>query len=185
MKPKRTQHLRVKLSIPQNDFANFLNIKRSRLSMYELKKRDLPVAAIEKLAILERLHDDMQQGKLTMANKTQHRAVRDQQQKIKAEVRRLLEKSQYKKKMLEKQLSIMRNTYERTALWAQLVEHMIAQPWDYPLQKGDLLWLELQQERLAKNEIRYGRAVQALAEAQIEVLKTQIQQYKKLVRSIG
>lgn len=52
---KATQQLREQLGLSQQDLAQYLSITVSLLGMYEIGKRDLPTAALVKLAAIELL----------------------------------------------------------------------------------------------------------------------------------
>ncbi len=52
---KATQKLREQLGLSQQDLAQYLSITLSVLGMYEIGKRDLPTAAMVKLAAIELL----------------------------------------------------------------------------------------------------------------------------------
>jgi len=52
---KATQQLRDQLGLSQQDLAQYLSITVSLLGMYEIGKRDLPTAALVKLAAIELL----------------------------------------------------------------------------------------------------------------------------------
>lgn len=47
---KKIEKIRDQFGLTQNDLALLLRVTRSQLSMYELGKRDLPIAAKEQLA---------------------------------------------------------------------------------------------------------------------------------------
>ena len=184
-KINQTEEVREKLGISQQDLADFLGIPRSQVSMYELKERQLPGAGMEKLSKLELMHHDMETGKLnSIGHPEPHHSLGAHTSIMKNQIQSLVDTSEYKKMLLERRLKTMRRVYEKIAGGSRLMKYLLAATAEAGREEGDLLWLQKQQRQLAKKEIRYGKALQALTEAKIAICDHEIEAYKKVLDSM-
>ena len=176
----------MKLSISQQDFADFLGISRSQLSMYELHERSLPFAAMQKLSQMELMQYNMQQGKLiSPLSKTQEASLKKLHDRIKKEMLAQVETSKYKKLLAGRQLDNMIAEHAKAKVWSELIGHMIAATQQNKENKIDLLWLEIQQRKTLKKMIRHGTASQEKIKAKQLVLENEMDVCKEMLDKIN
>ncbi|MEO8772302.1 MAG: helix-turn-helix transcriptional regulator [Ferruginibacter sp.] len=182
---KDREFIRLQFSISQQDLANFLEVPRSQLSMYELNKRSLPKEALEKLGRLQLLHMKIEEERSNVPTIISgHERVQRHHREIKEAVKELIAKCEYKKLRLEPKLKAMQASHKKNAALAELVKHLLAEVSDDIQHKGDKMWANIQNSILAKKEITEGGVAQAMMEAKIAVLEKEIEEYKKVLDTI-
>lgn len=132
---KSNNNFRALLGIKQEDLALLLNVTRSQLAMYELGKRDLPVAA--KLQLAEMLQH-VQESK---AQRVQHLPLEKKQaDEKKRVVAGLLQINQHHQLILEKKIKALEKKQEaslaKMSLAGYLGQHYLKNDIEHHLLKS-------------------------------------------------
>ena len=120
---KETNSISTLLGIKQEDMAMLLRISRSQWSLYELGKRDLPLAAKQLLAEMLQFV----QSPVTAKGKAISH-VAQQEAKKKQELEGLLKENEYQMLTATKKLETIEQKYVGNLNALQLVDHLAAQP---------------------------------------------------------
>ena len=118
-KMKLTQLFRNQLGLSQEMMAIYLAITKSRLSMYELGKRELPNATLTKLAELAVFFD---QNKGNEAQPTD--LQNDQEQKLNEFIAFQIEDLKYKKLKEERLLETMQKRHKQNGVLYKWAQHL-------------------------------------------------------------
>jgi transcriptional regulator with XRE-family HTH domain len=111
--------IRSLLGITQEEAAQLLGVTRSQFSLYELGKRDLPVAAKLQLVAMWSYIDQQKAMPAAMAALQQ-----EQQTKIEALLAKQLVEQQYKEYQLKKKIARVEKRYQSGIAALMLVEHL-------------------------------------------------------------
>ncbi len=172
--------LREQLLMTQEDFAVYLGISRSLLSLYEKGLRSLPTFALIKLSNLELLYQQMMQKKLTVKTiRTAHRDVQKHDDNVRKAFQLNHKLCGYKMFQLQRQLEDMIDKHNKAKVWEDIMEVMLNDLQQDGQKSKERILMEKQQQHIIKKLVRFGNASQAKLRAQIEVLKAEEQVNKK------
>lgn len=129
---KRVQ-LRKTLNLTQEEMVMLLNISRSQWAYYELGKRDLPIAASERLVVIENLLTSPEMTKATDEQQTETK----QQQTNEMLNARLKENNRYKVK-LERMITRMEEKNEASQKMLKLISLLANAEFKKPLHESVL-----------------------------------------------
>lgn len=170
-KAKLNQLLRDQLHLSQEDFALYLGVSRSLLSLYEKGLRSLPTPALLKLGSLETLYNHSMQKKFIVPeNKVASRELQKHDEKMRKLFQLNKKKCQYKIFQLEHQLNDMIDKHARAKAWSELLT-VLLEVAAVEKSNKDRRLLEVQQDSVIKKLVRLGNASQAKLRVQIEILK--------------
>jgi transcriptional regulator with XRE-family HTH domain len=180
------RYIRHNLSMSQQDFADFLGITRSLLSMYEQGLRSLPTPEMIKIGKLEAIYHDVQKvtSKLKK-NRLVHNDIQKLNDKIKKSMQFHAQFCKQKSIFLRRELNEMIAEHNKATLLHQLLENLLANAAKDKTDKMKTPWIEMQQRKLIKKMIRYGDAAQAKLQAKIMALQAEGHAYKKMVEKIN
>jgi DNA-binding transcriptional regulator YiaG len=116
---KKHDNIRDLLGITQEDLAALLKISRTQLSMYEIGKRELPTAAVLKLADMLRY---LQEDAFKSADTTSLlKAQATQKEKALEEMRK---ENHFKQLVVEKKLNVLEKKYKANFSAFQLTKYL-------------------------------------------------------------
>lgn len=116
---KKLDNIRISLGITQEDLALLLKVTRSQLSLYEIGKRDLPVAAKVQLAEMLRY---MQENTSKSVANTSLMEIQELQKKKALE--QMLKNNQFKQLLLEKKIKAVEKKHATNLAALQLIEYL-------------------------------------------------------------
>lgn len=117
MKP--TQFFRKQLGLTQEMMALYLAVTKSQLSMHELDKRELPPAAMEKLAALAVF---LEQNKTNEALESELQT--EQELKLKTFLDFQIKELKYKKIIEERLLEVIQKKYKQNSALYAFAQHL-------------------------------------------------------------
>ncbi len=106
------------LGLKQEELAVLLNISKGQLAMFETGKRDLPIAAMQKLASMLQF---VQEESLKSGSAEVLKSQTEQKKKV---LEHLLRENQYKQKLLEKKLEIAEKKFQSNCTAMQLMRFL-------------------------------------------------------------
>ena len=157
---KATRLFRDQLDLSQETMSQYLLITRSQLAMYEAGKRDLPIAALAKLATIAQFLD---QKKATVTEEAQ--ILEKQELEVKALLRDQAKELEYKLIKDQRTLDYIQKKYNKNLQLHALALH---------LQKSNsLLAVVLLQQAIAGIE-KYGLPTQTKQILKLKSSKSQL-----------
>ncbi len=169
----------MQLHIRQEDFAIYLGISRSLLSLHEKGLRSLPTQALIKLSNLDTLYDQARQKKLSANEyKSVHPEIKKHDEKVKKDFQLKRHICSYKINQLERRLNEMIDKHTKAKAWDDLLTVLLDSSFSRKPNK-ERHFLEVQKQKVFKKLIRFGSASQAKLHIQIEILKAEEQANKK------
>jgi len=181
-KPKLSLSTREQLALSQKAFADYLDISRSALTMYESGLRALPTPARNKLANLELLYYQLLQG--TVKNKKEKSLdprVKKHDDEAKSYMLERIDTCSFRKLIFERELKVMISEFAKVRSAAHVLKIISGEIDPDATDKGDRLWVNKQQTTTNKKLIRCGYASQALLRAKILSLTSEEAAYKKFL----
>ncbi|MES2864249.1 MAG: helix-turn-helix transcriptional regulator [Bacteroidota bacterium] len=116
---KKRDNLRNILGITQEDLAVLLKVSRTQLSMYELGKRDLPIAA--KIQLVEMFKYIKEDASKSLNTSTLLKALELQKKKT---LEQLVKENQFRQLQLEKKITAAEKKYKSNLAALQLMEYL-------------------------------------------------------------
>jgi transcriptional regulator with XRE-family HTH domain len=158
MKP--TQFFREQLGLTQEMMALYLAVTKSRLSMHELDKRELPSAAIAKLAEIAVFLD---QNKTNESVESEFQI--EQELKLKAFLDSQIKELEYKKIKEERLLEVIQKKYKQNIALYAFAQH---------LQKNKIALAEVLLPQAIKGIAQNGLVNQTMQRAKVEAIVSQL-----------
>jgi transcriptional regulator with XRE-family HTH domain len=158
MKP--TQFFREQLGLTQEMMAMYLTVTKSRLSMHELDKRELPSAAIAKLAEIAVFLD---QNKTNEAVESEFQT--EQELKLKTLLESQIKELEYKKIKEERLLQLIQKKYRQNIALYAFAQH---------LQKNKTVLAEVLLQQAIKGVAQNGVVNQTIQSAKVEAIVSQL-----------
>jgi transcriptional regulator with XRE-family HTH domain len=181
-KIKNNELLRVNLGITQEEFADYLGVTRTLLSMNEKGFRSLPTPALLKMANLEIIYHNFL--KVVKSKKTsataRHPQLQKHHEKLKKSMRDHAAFCHDKKNVLQYKLEKMQKEHAYAETWSLLLDDLLAKHQKEKSIDFDPQWLEAQKKSTLKKMMRCGTASQAKLQATIQILGVEAQLYNKL-----
>lgn len=135
---KRAQ-LRKTLNLTQDEMVMLLNISRPQWAYYELGKRDLPEAALERLVIIENLLASPEM--INATDELQTEILQEQTNKI---LNDALKENKYQLETLERMITRMESKNEASQKMLKLISLLATAEFKEPLHESVLPILEKQ-----------------------------------------
>lgn len=175
MKLKSIDQIRNKLGIQQKDMAFYLSVSTSLLASYETNRRDLPIAAIQKLGEIERFIYNHKAKK-----KSLRPHIKLQQAKAQSLFDVQVNYLAYKQVFARRKLTAMQNLYDKRMLLLDLVDHIRANKQIADTKNRLGTWLNFM-EVLAMEDIeKNGLDKQAMLQVKINSMRYQQEQVMQL-----
>ena len=165
-KMKLTQIFRNQLGLSQEMMAIHLAIAKSQLSMYELGKRELPNATLDKLAELA-VFFDQNKGMEAQPLEVQN----DQEQKLNEFILFQIEDLKYKKIKEQRLLDAMQKKYNQNGVLYKWAQH---------LQETNTALAAVLMQQAIKGMEQNGLFSQTKQQLKLEIITSQLDYYQSL-----
>jgi DNA-binding XRE family transcriptional regulator len=183
MKRERPVTIREKLSLTQQNFAEYLSGSRTQLFFYEKGLRKLPLDPALKLAELELILHRLQQSKIKQAPAYLHPLLQRHREKTKNAMQNKAKSCSYHKLLAQRELDKMTAEHKKASLLLRLLDKLAPAVLKKGNNNKDHLWVMIQKEEAIRKMIRYGEAAQANMQAKIRSLEIEAAAYKMLHKS--
>lgn len=167
---KRPVAIRQQLSLTQQDLADYLQVSRSTINMYELGKRSLPTVAMMKLAQLEITFKEISDDTRLVPAETASYAAKDNNAKHIAALQTKISQCRNTASALQAHLQSMQQQYNSIACMLFAIKERMQQlPVNMAGEKEKLV-LEIQQYQFGQKIISVNREEQFLLQNEISLL---------------
>jgi transcriptional regulator with XRE-family HTH domain len=167
---KSNQRIRELLGLTQEQLAMLLGVSRSQLSLYELGLRELPTAALQQLAemlsVVQNVNASIRMKSRAAEEKGQNHVT----------LQKLLKENSFQQERLTRKIVVMEETYQTNLTGVHLVKHLVS--------KGEFK-LPHQTDLLGVLERRMSRALEKNGYSKIiqhQIKLKVLQQEEKVLR---
>jgi transcriptional regulator with XRE-family HTH domain len=164
---KKRGLLRRRIGISQSDMASYVGVSSSLFAMWERGRRNLPLTAFLKYTALEALLQQQKKtGKLTQQLQDRFETTH---QKVAQKALHKISMHRPRAERLRKQLANREQQHAGHLAWISVLDEQLASPAAKKHSKGERLWLQLQQDAIAKKLIK-NKTDMAKMQLDIDVL---------------